>query len=222
MIPKKIHYCWFGQKPFPKLVKKCLETWKVHFPDYEFHLWNETNSPMEVPYVREAYDAKKYAFVSDYVRFWALHNKGGIYLDTDMFVTRNMDELLENSCFFGWEKSDCKNISCGAIGCASGNEFVKEIINEYKGIHYKNADIEKLVIPRFITAIYNKSSYKDNVQILPYDYFYPFPYEHRNRLSKFNTYATENTYAIHLWNLSWVSNYDKLLSNFVKAVKKHL
>ena len=72
MIPKKIHYCWFGPKPFPKLVKECLATWKEHFPDYEFYLWNETNSPMDVAFVKEAYSAKKYAFVSDYVRFWAL------------------------------------------------------------------------------------------------------------------------------------------------------
>ena len=106
MIPKIIHYCWFGPKPFSRTVKKCLKTWHKHLSDYEFCFWNEQtcatyaeqhhlSNPMEHPFVQSAYKAQKYAFVADYVRFWALYHIGGIYLDTDMYVLRSFTPLLQ-------------------------------------------------------------------------------------------------------------------------------
>ena len=222
MIPKKIHYCWFGPKPFPKLVKECLATWKEHFPDYEFYLWNETNSPMDVAFVKEAYSAKKYAFVSDYVRFWALYNEGGVYLDTDMFVIRSMDKLLDNYCFFAYEFPDNSIIGCCVIGCEGKNKFISQILDTYHNTHFRLDNITKLVIPRLITPIYEKFSDKNNILIFSYDYFYPFPYEERAKVMLFRKYATNNTYAIHLWNLSWVSSFDKLSSKAVKFFKRYI
>ena len=102
MIPKIIHYCWFGNTPIPLTAHKCLESWKKYLPEYEIILWNEENSPMKIPFVRDAYKAKKYAFVADYVRIWAVYTYGGIYMDTDMLVIRPMGELLEKlELFFG-------------------------------------------------------------------------------------------------------------------------
>ena len=218
MIPKMIHYCWFGPKPYPKLVIKCIETWKRHLPEYEIFLWNESNSPMEVPFVREAYEAKKYAFVADYVRFWALYNYGGIYMDTDMFVIRSLDNLLENSCFFGWENSEQTAISCGIIATLKGDLFIGKILETYYNLHFKEENIDKLVVPRLLTAVYNENKF-DYVQLYEYDYFYAFPYVDRYKASHFKNYATKNTYAIHLWNMSWVSYYEKLTSRIVSILK---
>ncbi|NDP22038.1 MAG: polysaccharide biosynthesis protein [Paludibacter sp.] len=220
MIPKKIHYCWFGPKPFPKLVLKCIETWKVHLPEYEFYLWNESNSPMEIPFVKAAYAAKKYAFVSDYVRFWALYNEGGVYLDTDMFLVRSLDNLLNNICFFGWETLEEDVVGCCVIGSTRNDDFIKIILDNYNVLNFNLEDIDKLVIPRLITPLYINYIQKEEINIYPFDYFYPFPYLKRDDISKFNTYATENTYAIHLWNLSWVSTVDKFIYKLVRIVKR--
>jgi len=219
MIPKKIHYCWFGPKPLPKLVLKCIETWKIHFPDYEFHLWNESNSPMEVPYVAEAYAAKKYAFVSDYVRFWALHNEGGVYLDTDMYVVKSFDELLTNKSFFGYEIENKDIIGCCVVGCLQGDSFINKILDKYHTLHFRIEDVESLVIPRLITPIFEKYDRKQDICIFPYDYFYPFPYVERDNISNFKQYIEQTTFAVHLWNLSWVNHYDKIKSEIVSKCK---
>ena len=104
MIPKKIHYCWFGGNPLPELAIKCLESWKKYCPDYEIIEWNETNFNLDsCEYVREAYQAKKWAFVSDYARLKVVYDNGGIYLDTDVELIKSLDRLLKNKSFFGTE-----------------------------------------------------------------------------------------------------------------------
>ena len=100
MIPKVIHYCWFGKKPYNELMIKCMESWKKHLPEYEIIEWNEENFDINInPYVKEAYNAKKFAFVSDYVRLFVLHKYGGIYLDTDVEVRKNIDKFLVHPAF---------------------------------------------------------------------------------------------------------------------------
>jgi len=107
IIPKTIHYVWMGGKEKPKAIKKCMKTWKKHLSDYEFIEWNEKNFDINShPFVKAAYKAKKWAFVSDYVRAWAIYNYGGIYLDTDVFVISSLNELLENKAFVGYEHPD--------------------------------------------------------------------------------------------------------------------
>ena len=103
-IPKVIHYCWFGRGKLPKLAKKCIKSWKKYLPDYKIIEWNEDNFDINSnQYVREAYEAKKYAFVSDYVRLYALYNYGGIYMDTDVEVIKSLDEFLIHEAFSGFE-----------------------------------------------------------------------------------------------------------------------
>ena len=220
MIPRKIHYCWFGPKPYPKLVKKCIETWKVHFTDYEFYLWNEENSPMDFHFVKEAYKARKYAFVSDYIRFWALYQYGGIYLDTDMFVIKGFDDLLNNDFFLAWETGQKEVLSCGVIGSLSQNEFVGSILMHYDNLEFNVNSITELVIPRIVNKCYINYHSPEYITIYPFDYFYPFAYEEKENVRRFLLYKTENTYAIHLWNISWGTSIDKLRDLILYYLKK--
>lgn len=220
MIPKIIHYCWFGPKPFPKTVQRCIATWHKHLPDYEFRLWNEENSPMDHPFVRSAYATKKYAFVADYVRFWALYNYGGIYLDTDMYVIRSFDDLLDCEFFCGWETSEDNHFGACALGACALGACARDVLAKYDTLIFDSQHLDQFIIPHVITPIILK--YREDVVIYPYDYFYPLPYNERfvwNKL-KFNT---PNTYAVHLWDISWgkwrAKQKDKLMWIYKKLRK---
>lgn len=105
-IPKVIHYCWFGGNPLPSLAEKCIASWRKYLPDYEIKRWDESNFDVNIiPYTKQAYEAKKYAFVSDYARFWILYNYGGLYFDTDVEVIRSMDDIIAAGPFMGCENS---------------------------------------------------------------------------------------------------------------------
>ena len=105
MIPKIIHYCWFGRNPLPESAVKCINSWKKYFPDYEIKEWNEDNFEVNIiPYTREAYEAKKYAFVSDYARMWILYHHGGLYFDTDVEVVKPLDDIIRGGNFLGVEQ----------------------------------------------------------------------------------------------------------------------
>jgi mannosyltransferase OCH1-like enzyme len=220
MIPEKIHYCWFGPDQLSEQVVSCLKTWKEQLPEYELFLWNEENSPMEIPFVQQAYKARKYAFVSDYVRFWALYNNGGIYMDTDMYVVRSFNDLLDNEVFFAWETDQKIVISCGIIGAVPQQSFIESILNSYDGLEFTVSSIPDLVIPRIVSKCYAGYRVKEEITIFPYDYFYPFPYEEKEAVSKFMQYRTENTYAIHLWNVSWGTFKDKLRDIILYHLRK--
>ena len=219
MIPKTIHYCWFGPKPLPKLVINCMKTWTDQLPDYEIKLWNENNSPMDVPFVSEAYQAKKYAFVSDYVRFWALYHYGGIYLDTDMFVLRSFDDLLENDCFFGWETPEKKIISCGIIGSTKENPFILLLLNSYNKVKFDLKNKDSIIITRHISRCYERFPGKQGIKLFDFDFFYPFPYEEKENVQNFMKFKTNKTHAIHLWNISWGSSKDKIRDHLLYYLK---
>lgn len=130
MIPKKIHYVWMGGQEKPKKIKKCIKTWKKILKDYEFIEWNEKNFDIEShPFVKEAYKNRKWAFVSDYVRAWAIYNYGGIYLDTDVYVIRSLDPLLKNKAFVGYEAPDYPFTA--VFGAEKGHKFIKDMLDYY-------------------------------------------------------------------------------------------
>lgn len=138
MIPKVIHYCWFGHGQYPEIFSKCLESWKKLCPDYEIKEWNESNFDIDsVPYVKEAYEAKKWAFVVDYARMQILYQNGGIYLETDTEVIKSLDELLDTGLFI-CQAGDAVTIP--VLGAQMGNVFLKKMMEYYKGRHFKLSD----------------------------------------------------------------------------------
>ena len=229
LIPKVIHYCWFGPKSFSRTVRKCIATWHKHLSDYDFCLWNEETcanyaaahnlpNPMEHPFVVGAYAEKKYAFVADYVRFWALYHCGGVYLDTDMYVVRNMDDLLENELFLGWETKEKDYINVALLGASKNNESVESILKVYDTLEFDVNQLDKYIVPRLVSPIVLKCS---RIIIYPYDYFYPLPYNERYVWRKMK-YNTANTYAVHLWDISWGKWQAKLRDQFVFIAKQIL
>lgn len=227
LIPKVIHYCWFGPKPFSRTVRKCIATWHKHLSDYEFRLWNEEScatyaainglpNPMEHPFVKGAYAAKKYAFVADYVRFWALYHCGGVYLDTDMYVIKKIDDLLDVDFFAGWETDKQDIVSCGVLGTQKYGECVKDILEQYDTLEFDANQLDKFIVPRIITPIVLQHP---EVTIYPYDYFYAFPFAKRME-KNFMKYKSNNSYALHLWDISWYPWYKKVIRQLVIELKK--
>ena len=143
MIPKIIHYCWFGRGPMPELAIKCIDSWKKYLPDYELRLWNEDTFDMNIsPYVAEAYKAQKYAFITDYVRLWVLNNYGGIYMDTDVEVLKSFNDLLHLPAFTGYEKTK-DTMFCpvtGIMASEAGGIWVTEQLEYYKKKHFIRYD----------------------------------------------------------------------------------
>lgn len=157
MIPKKIHYVWMGKKEKPKAIKKCMKTWKKYLADYEIIEWNENNFDInQHPFVKAAYEAKKWAFVSDYVRAWAIYKYGGIYLDTDVFVIDKLDDLLKNKAFVGYEQPDYPFTA--VFGAEKGHEFIKDIINYYDNLDaysFNFNDNNTLSVSKLLIEKYN-------------------------------------------------------------------
>ena len=135
MIPKKIHYCWFGKSAIPELVERCIVSWRTHMPDWEYRLWTEENFDIaSAPqYVQEAYAAKKYAFVSDYVRLWALEREGGLYMDVDFEVYKPFDDLMEQyEAFAGYEGSKRNPVMMGVIAAKAYHPWIQGMMQTYE------------------------------------------------------------------------------------------
>ncbi len=218
MIPKKIHYCWFGGKPLNKLGKKCLKSWKKHFPDYEIIEWNESNFDFNCcQYVKEAYEAKKWAFVSDYARYKILYEQGGVYFDTDVEVIKSFDPILAAGSFIGCENPHIKSgiAVASGLGCAAapGLEFYREVLDDYEKSSFYNADgsLNLYTIVQRTTDLLRNHGLKDTMEIqqvagitvYPAEYFCPINME-TGKLE-----ITKNTYSIHRYAGSWVSKKDK-------------
>lgn len=212
MIPKIIHYCWYGRGEFSPLVEACIASWKKYCPNYEFKRWDESNSPMEMPWIRDAYKHQKYAFVADYMRFYALYNEGGIYLDTDMLLIKSLDEFVNHKAFIGRE--DAYNASMGIIGAEHGNEFCKMCLDYYDSTKFNM--VSPPIITRFISPLLCKYGFKEeditqslsnNLVVYKSDYFYPIHYTTKFELDELQRFVTNNTHAIHLWNKSWTDEF---------------
>ena len=216
MIPKVIHYCWFGGKPKSKLIEKCIESWKKFCPDYEIKEWNEENFDVSMnDYVKEAYEAQKWAFISDYARLWIIYNYGGIYLDVDVELIKSLDIILDNSCFFACENEDFIATGLG-FGAKKSNNIIKSMMEDYENIHFKkeNGQYDLTTCPvkntRILRQEYNITEKFDKVisladaKIYPKEYFCPLNYE----TGKLN--ITDKTIGIHLYNASWMTSKNKI------------
>lgn len=154
MIPKIIHYCWFGRGEKSPLIKKCIESWKRYCPDYKIIEWNEYNFNVNINnFTEEAYEAQKYAFVSDYLRLYVLYKYGGIYVDTDLEIKRNIDEFLKNRAFSGFEIENY--IPTAIMGAEKGHPWIKSLLDYYKNRSFilENGKFDTTANPRIITEI---------------------------------------------------------------------
>lgn len=217
-IPKVIHYCWFGGNPLPPLVKKCIASWKKHFPDYEIKEWNETNFDINmIKYTQQAYDAKRYAFVSDYARIWILYNYGGVYLDTDVEVICNFDDILEQGAFLGMEiQEDGEAAVAMGLGaaCPPKLKVFKEMLESYtKESFIDDCNRQNLTtIVTRITKILKKRGFVnknilqeiDEITIYPAEYFCP------KNFATGKLDITKNTKSIHWYDASWQPKSSKI------------
>ena len=216
MIPKIIHYCWFGRGPLPELAQKCIASWKKYLPDYEIKEWNEDNFDVNIiPYTAEAYKAKKYAFVSDYARFWILYRYGGIYFDTDVEVIRPIDDIISRGNFMGCETdaskdgSDAASVAPGlGLGGNPGLGLVKKMLDYYEGKHFVHEAVMKnqITVVHIATQVLRDNGLRNepgiqqvgDVWIYPSEYFCPI------NVTTGRIHVEKNTRTIHHYAGTWV------------------
>lgn len=233
MIPKVIHYCWFGEKPLPYDAKRYIESWRRYFPDYEIKEWNEKNFDLSCcSYVKEAYQAKKWAFVSDYARLWIIYNYGGLYFDTDVEVINSLDTIISEGSFMGCElnfdepftgnKQQVEVVNPGlGIGAEASLPFYRELLDLYESQHFVDKDgrlnLETIVTKT--TGLLRKHGFEGNssiehiagINIYPNEYFCPVNY-HTGIIN-----ITAHTVAIHHYKESWLSPLDKLINEIERS-----
>ena len=234
MIPKTIHYCWFGRNPLPKSAQKCIASWRKFFPDYEIKEWNEDNFDVNIiQYTKDAYAAKKYAFVSDYARFWILYHYGGVYFDTDVEVIRPMDDIIEKGAFMGLESSSHDGEGMIAVnpglGMASGKDNIvySVFLDEYKGLSFYDANkginrytmipmVSRYFVDSGLEGINDRIEAISGINIYPTDYFNPYD-------SKTGDLSiTRNTRTIHWYSASWLSWTERKLLLIKRRVRSLL
>ena len=214
MNSKYIHYCWFGGKPLSKLTRKCIKSWEKYLPDYKIIRWDESNVNFEeCPFLKEAYENKKWAFVADYVRTKAIYNMGGIYFDTDMMVIKPIDFLLKEETFLGIE--DSYMVNSAVWGTTKPKTFFsKKMLDFYQSQeHFDKNNLFKMSIPRIMTRILNENGLdhtsngiqhlNHNITIYPREYFYPLSFDFNDNL------FIKKTCMVHYFDASWFGKKEK-------------
>ena len=216
-IPQIIHYCWFGNKPLPKSVRKCIASWRKYFPDYEIREWNENNFDVNmIPYTHKSYECKKYAFVSDYARFYVLYHYGGLYFDTDVEIIKSMYDVVAHGAFMGIEQGvEHVAVNPGlGIGAYAGMELYKCVLDYYASLQFFDSSEKQIsaIVVKCTTDILcqsgfvceNRLQHVSDVWIYPNDWFNPLD-DATGRLT-----ITDNTRSIHYYSKTWIDNYSPL------------
>lgn len=203
MIPKIIHYCWFGGKPLPNLAKKCLRSWEIYLPDFKIKEWNEKNFDInKFPYTAEAYALRKFAFVSDFVRLYALYHEGGIYMDTDVEVLKPLDRFLHHPAFSGFEGGG--RVPTGIMASEKRGEWARWQLSLYNGKHFSMNEgtnvtmISKAMLERGFVMNNQYQEFENMFVAYPNDYFCPLV------SAGHKLHLTKNTYCIHHFAGSWL------------------
>lgn len=234
IIPKKIHYCWFGRKPLPEDAVRCINSWKKYCPDYEIIEWNEDNFDCSrINYTQDALSEKKYAFVSDYARFYILYHYGGVYLDTDVEIIKPINHIIEKGNFLGCENYAKEGsryyvlrVNPGlGMGMAKNNSFCNEMLTIYDHLSFYNDDgsLNLKTIVDYTTEELVKRGLRNvdeiqmvgDVYIYPKDYFCPI--DHVNDLK-----ITDNTVSIHHFAGSWLPKRKRVKTLVIKLLGSFL
>lgn len=231
MIPKIIHYCWFGSSPLPHLAKNCIASWERFFPDYEIKKWDENNFDVDsIPYTHEAYEEKKYAFVSDYARFKILYEHGGIYFDTDVEVIKPMDDIILRGPFMGCEQGANTNtnslpqVAPGlGLGVNPGLRLYKEFIDLYSNLHFRthSGKLNLKTVVEYATELLAQHGLKDTCEIQQVAEVYIYPKEYfnpREHVKDLN--ITPNTRSIHHYAGSWLPASERIKKHLLKMIGK--
>lgn len=210
MIPKVIHYCWFGHNPLPSFAIKCIESWKKYLPDYEIKEWNEDNFNVNIiPYTAEAYRAGKYAFVSDYARFWILYQYGGLYFDTDVKIVKNFSFIVKQGAFMGWEKGVyLTGVNPGlGMGADKGSKILKSMLDKYSRMSFslEYAKPKRKTITEYTMEVLIERGLKKENTIQKVGDFFIYPSDYFGALDVVTKklHLTQNTYSIHAYAASW-------------------
>ena len=227
MIPRTIHYCWFGGNEKPEKAKKCIASWKKHCPDYEILEWSETNVDLEScpQYVRDAYGAKKYAFVTDFIRLKVLHEQGGFYMDTDVELLKNLDDFLEDRGVIGFENDEFVN-SGQMLAAEAGHPIISEMMECYNGVTFYREDGSMFLLgcPHVNTEVLVRHGLEKNgqeqtvadVHVYPADWFNPLD-SATGTLKK-----TKNTVSIHWYSMSWIPKWKRIRVKIMRKVRRLL
>lgn len=223
MIPKVIHYCWFGRNPLPKSAQRCIASWRKYLPDYEIKEWNEDNFDVNMlPYTREAYAAKKYAFVSDFARMWILLKEGGVYFDTDVEVIRPLDDILARGAFMGCEIDGGEGklpVVAAGLGLAveAGHLVYQDVVGVYESLNFWTEDhkINPFAIVRIVSDVLARHGLRataeeqrvEGITIYPADYFNPLKLLPTGK----RLLLTSHTRTIHHFTASWLSPRQRLM-----------
>jgi len=223
MIPKKIHYCWFGGGEKPKLAKKCISSWETYCPDFEIIEWNENNFDVNMNgYTKMCYETKKWAFLSDYVRLWVVNQYGGVYFDTDVEVVRKIDFLLDNKSYFGYEtieneieKSFFINTGLG-FGAEANSLATEKMIEEYNDLLDGTNGV--LFCPELNTKALKNIGCSLDGNLEKYDWGTVYPIEYFNPYESTTGVLkkTKNTVSIHWYMGSCVSRMERLRTKITK------
>lgn len=224
MIPKIIHYCWFGRGEKPLLVRDCIDSWKKNLVDYQFIEWNEDNFDInQNKYVQQAYQARKWAFVSDYVRLWALYSFGGIYLDTDVEVLKSLDPFLDRCIFSGYESKDMPITA--VFGSEPHRELIREMLDYYANTSFikKDGTYNLLTNTFIITDILKSKGMKPNgkFQVIDEMTVYPQEFFCPNNFVRIFNLVPQKSYAIHHFEGSWQEKKKKNLG-FLGRFKRYI
>lgn len=225
-IPRMVHYCWFGGKEKPDSVKKCIESWKKFLPDYQLMEWNEDNFDIEkLQYTKEAYAAKKYAFVSDVARIEALYQYGGFYMDTDVEVLKSFTPLLDARCVLGMEEKEY--VATSFMAFEKEHPLVKQFLDLYKDLTFLDengriitgtnvAKLTKILIEKGFVQKNYYQELEDGIKIYPKEFFSPYDY--------INCYynITENSYCVHYFAVTWMSRKEQAKKEIKKKIVKIL
>lgn len=218
MIPKKIHYIWLGGNPLTPTIEKCIKSWRDNLPGYEIICWNEKNINISDPIYIKTLQSKKWAFASDIARLHILYNHGGIYLDTDIEIIKDLSPLLDTDLFMGFE--DNKHINAAIIASTPHNIFIKDSLDAVTS----SLKTDTIPIPQIITKVYNKlrSSYTFDHKVYDKEYFYPYnPFDSDIKIL-FYSDITAHTYAIHHWGHSWKMGIVEQIIQKAKNMKRRL